>query len=75
MAAPGWRMSFANIADDLEALYNAALHFEDAPGELPGMTLRIFRFRNGDSGPVFFASQGSLVFGLASATNLSSAQS
>lgn len=60
VAAPGWHMTFSDIADDLEALYYAGLWFDDKPGKVPEMNLEIYRFRTGRTGPTFLASRGNL---------------
>lgn len=55
-------MTFSDIADDLEALYYAALWFEDKPGKVPQMDVEVYRYKGRDVGPKFLASRGSLVF-------------
>lgn len=68
VAAPGWYMTFADIVDDLEAIYYAALWFEDQPASLPEMKVDIYRYKNGGTKPggaTFLASRGSLSFDVA----------
>jgi hypothetical protein len=56
--APGWAMTFADIADDLEALYYAALFFDNEPGVMPGMDVTIHRYRT--DRPKFLAARAKL---------------
>ncbi len=65
VAAPGWHMTFADISDDLEALYYSALWFEDRPAAMPKMNVEVHRFKVGSLGPTFLASKGNLSFDLA----------
>lgn len=58
MAAPGWSMTFSDVAEDLEALYYAALWFEDKPGVMPGMDFETHRYRG--LKPKFLASRGKM---------------
>lgn len=58
VAAPEWNMTFSDVAEDLEALYYAALWFEDKPGMMPGMDVETHRYR--DTRPKFLASRGKL---------------
>lgn len=53
-------MTFSDVAEDLEALYYAALWFEDKPGMMPGMDVETHRYR--DKRPKFLASRGKLFF-------------
>ena len=62
--APGWMMTFADIAGDLEALYYAAMWFDDQPGTVPEMHVDVYRYKSGDSGPTFLAEKGEFSFGV-----------
>ena len=61
-ALPGWAMTFADIADDLEALCYAALWFEGRPGGVPHFDVDVLRFKNGLTGPTVVISKGSFAF-------------
>lgn len=67
-------MTFSDLSDDLEALWYAALWFEDRPGKVPAMNVEILRPKPGSPGPAIFASKGTLAFELASTSNISSTQ-
>lgn len=74
MEAEGKGMTFLDLSDDLEALWYAALWFEDQPGSVPGMNVEILRPKAGSLGPAFVASRGALAFRLASTSNVSNTQ-
>ena len=67
-------MTFADVADDLEALWYAALWFEGRAAGFPEMDFEVYRFEKADrSGKTFLASRGIFAFPLASAANTSDA--
>ena len=72
VAAPGWQMTFVDVSDDLEALYYAALWFEEGSGKVPEMDLEIYRYKSGSSGATFFASRGRVAFALGLEGNVTS---
>ena len=43
--APGWSMSFSDVADDLEALWYAALWFENMAAGFPEMNFEVYKLR------------------------------
>lgn len=61
--APNWDFTFSDIAYDLSAIFNAAQQFTSPVSGVPQMDIKVFRYRNGESGPTFFASQGTIVYG------------
>ena len=63
--ATDWYMTFADISDDLEALYFASLWFEDQAASMPSMDVEIHRYRSGHTGPPFLASKGGFSFRVA----------
>ena len=74
--APDWQMTFSDVADDLEAIWYSALHFEQRAAGVPGMNFDVYRFGRQSSvgrGNAFLASRGNLVFALAGTANVSSA--
>lgn len=69
--APNWDFTFSDIADDLSAIFNAAQFFESPRYGLPQMNIEVFRYRNGEAGPTFLASEGAFAFELSPTANLS----
>ncbi|KAL6717295.1 hypothetical protein ACLMJK_005210 [Lecanora helva] len=66
VTAPNWDMTFADLSDDLEALYYASLWFEGEPLGVPEMTLEISRYKGGKTGSsTFLASKGNFFFAFA----------
>ena len=50
--APDWHVIFSNVADDLEALWYAALWFEERPSGFPTMDFEVKRRSSEDRGPI-----------------------
>ncbi len=69
--APNWDFTFSDIGDDLWAIFNAAQHFDDSMYGIPQMIIEVFRYRNGEGGSTFLASQGGFAFASASTANVS----
>ncbi len=73
--APNWSMTFSDVADDLEALWYAALFFENRLSGFPEMNFDVYKFRQqagtGNRGQPFLASRGNLAFTLQAMTNAS----
>lgn len=59
--APGWRMTFYDIVQELQAIWFAALWFHSTMLGLPTMNLEVHRYV-GDTGVTFFAETGSIIF-------------
>ena len=68
--APRWEFTFADIGDDLTAIFNAVQYLDHAPYGIPQTHIDVYRYRNGQGGPTFLASRGGFTFGVAS-TNVS----
>ena len=64
-------MSYKDVADDLEALWFAALWFQDPIASLPMMDIMVERFMSGPSQPLFYAAHGNLYWSIASYANAS----
>ena len=60
--APDWEMTFADIADDLEALYYGALRFDAELGGVPNMDVQVHRLNQKSVMKTFLASEGSISF-------------
>ena len=71
LEAPDWYMTFSNVMDDLEALWYAALWFEDRPGGAPGMDFEVFKFNS--KGISFLAARGSFGAALTVSANVTEA--
>ena len=73
--APGWSMTFSDVADDLEALWYAALWFEGRIGGFPESNFEVYRSARDSGGgkKLFLASSGSFEFALHSMANVSDA--
>lgn len=71
VAAPDWYMTFADISDDLEALWYAALFFDgqSATPVIPEMDVEVYRSIPATPAKNFLASKGNISFGLALAAN------
>ena len=72
--APDWHMTFSDVTEDLEALWFAALRFEDRVGGFPEIDIEVHRnprSSSGGRGPLFLASRGSLAYALSATTNTS----
>ena len=63
--SPNWDFTFSDIADDLTAIYNAVGHFTEG---IPQMHIDVYRYRNGEGGSTFLASEGGIQFGVGSVT-------
>ena len=59
--APGWSMTFYDIVQELQAIWFAALWFQNAMLGLPTMNLDVHRYVGG-TGATFFAETGSIMF-------------
>jgi len=68
---PGWYMTYADLAADVEALWYAALWFSDAVFGFPMMDLTVDRYISGGFGPTFEAERGNFRWEFYSATNAS----
>lgn len=74
--APDWHMTFFDVVGDLEALWYAALWFEDRIGGVPEMDFDVHKNQqcaSGGRGPTFLASRGNLAYSLAVTSNASDA--
>ena len=74
--APDWHMTFSDVLGDLEALWYAALWFEDRIGGIPEMDFEVRRnqrYSSGGRGPFFLASRGNLAYLLGATFNASDA--
>lgn len=71
LEAPDWYMTFTNIVDDLEALWHAALWFENRAGGVPEMDFEVFRFDS--RGVSFLASRGNFGAALTVPANVTEA--
>ena len=69
--APGWSMTFSNIADDLEALWYAALWFEGRAAGFPETEFDVYK--SGQLKKSFLASRGNFKFGFSGTANVTSA--
>ena len=73
--APNWFMTFSDLAEDLEALWLAALWFENRPAGFPELDFDVYRFQpketTGNRGAAFLASHGIFQFSLSDALNVS----
>ena len=69
--APNWDFTFSNIAEDLLEIFTAAQYFIDPVYGVPQMTIGVFRYRNGQGGATFWASEGALTFGVLAKGNVS----
>lgn len=69
--APGWSMTFSDIADDLEALWYAALWYEARAAGFPESDVNVYKM--GKGGKMFLASRGSFKFAFANLASASSA--
>ena len=66
--ARNWDFTFADIADDLSAIYKALGFFL---GGIPQMRVDVYRYRNGPGGPSFLAADGGFSFGIPVSANTS----
>lgn len=69
-------MTFSDIADDLEALWYAALWFEERAAGVPGMDFNVYQFdqkSSGARGSSFLASRGNFSFALIGEANVGNA--
>ena len=69
--APDWSMTFSNIADDLEALWYAALWFEGRAAGFPEADFEVYRL--GQRSNSFLACRGNFKFAFAGTANANSA--
>ena len=69
--APGWSMTFSNIADDLEALWYAALWFEGRAAGFPEADFEVYRL--GQQSNSFLACRGNFKFAFADTASVNSA--
>ena len=69
--APGWSMTFSNIADDLEALWYAALWFEGRVAGFPEADFEVYR--SGQQSKSFLACRGNFKFAFAGTASADSA--
>ena len=72
-----WHMTFSDVADDLEALWYAALWFEESAASVPEMDFEVYKFDRqnpGGRGALFLASRGKFAFALLSTANASNTQ-
>lgn len=69
--APSWDFTYSDIGADLSAIFNAAQYFELSTYGVPQMEIEVFRYRNGEGGRTFLASQGGFEFIFPLAANLS----
>ena len=68
---PGGSMTFSDIADDLEALWYAALYFEGRAAGFPEANFEVYKL--GQLSKSFLASRGNFKFAFADLANASSA--
>ena len=71
LPARGWRMTYRDLADDVEALWYATLWFQDPNHGLPQMDIVVQRFVSTASTQVFDAEIGRLSWDLYVPTNVS----
>lgn len=73
--APGWSMTFSDVADDLEALWYAALWFEGRSAGFPEMNFEVYKSGQqssfGENGKSFLACRGSFRFAQGGTANMS----
>ena len=72
--APDWYMTFSDVVADLEALWYAALWFQDSPTGVPEVDFDVFKHSqqsSGARGTSFLASRGTFTFALTSTANVS----
>ena len=67
----GWSMTFSDIADDLEALWYAALYFEERAAGFPEVDIEVYRL--GQRSKPFLACRGNFKFAFAGTASLNSA--
>ena len=69
--APNWDFTFTDIAEDLAGIFFAAQRFIDPVYGIPQLQIGVFRYRNGQGGPTFWSSEGSLKYWVPSNANVS----